>query len=100
MTGNASYPQHTHGARLLALLLAVLLLVSSLPGHAAMDSCAADCGATQIEWVDHASADCGACAVPTAFPVLSRVPPEALADLADPALVEFIIPPPWQPPKS
>lgn len=100
MTGRVGYPQFAKGARLVAMLLAVLLLVSSLPGHAAMDGCAIDCGADQIEVMDHAGADCGACMALVDSPVLPRVPPDTLVDLADPAVVEFIAPPPRQPPRS
>jgi len=100
MTSKASYPQPTRVARLMALLLAVLLVVS-LPGHAVMDdSCAIDCGAPQVEMVDHSSADCGACAALTAAPVLPCVPPDVLADFADPAVIEFIASPPRYPPRT
>lgn len=101
MTGNVRYLQPTGVARLMALLLAVLLLVASLPGLAAMDdSCTVDSGACQVEMLDHAGADCGTCAALTATPVLHCVPPDVLVDLADPAIVEFIAPPPRYPPRA
>ena len=100
MTCNVRYLLHTRGVRLMALLLAVLLLVASLPGHATMDDCAVDCGTSQVEMPDHTVADCGACAALTATPIVPRVPPDALVDLADPAVVEFIATPPREPPKS
>lgn len=101
MTGHVCYHQPTAAARLMALLLAVLLLVGSLPGHAAMDdSCAVDCGAFQVEMLDHTGADCGVCAALAASPRLPGVPPDAIASLADPAVIEFIAPPPREPPKS
>lgn len=100
MTGTARYLLQNRGTRLMALLLAVLLLVASLPGHATMDDCAVDCGTSQVEVLDHANADCGACAAVTATPTVPRVPPDALADLADLALVEFIAPPPREPPRA
>lgn len=100
MTGIASHPPSTQVARLMALLLAVLLLVASLPGHATMENCAIDCSAPQVETLDHAGSDCGACAALTASPIVPRVPPDALADLPDPAVVEFIAPPPHEPPRA
>ncbi len=100
MTGNVRYLQITRGTRLMALLLALLLLVVSLPGHAAMDDCAVDCGTSQVEMLDHTGADCGVCAALTASPRLPDVPPDAIASLADPAVIEFIAPPPREPPKS
>jgi len=83
----------------MALLLAVLLSVSSLPGHAALDSCAADCGAAQAEMVDHADADCGTCAALTGAPLVAAAQPSTLAGRTDPAVVEFIAPPPREPPR-
>ncbi len=100
MTCNVRCLLHLRGVRLLALLLVVLLLVASLPGHASMNDCAVDCGTLQVEMLDHANADCGACAALTATPAFPRVPPDALADLADPAVVEFIAAPPREPPRS
>ncbi|WP_458527141.1 hypothetical protein [Onishia taeanensis] len=101
MAGTFRYPPQIRGARLMALLLAVLLLVSSLPGLAAMDdNCAVDCGAFPVDMLDHSGADCDACAALTASPFVPLVPPDALADLADPAVAEFIAPPPREPPKS
>lgn len=101
MTSTARHLPHTRGARLMALLLAVLLLVGSLTGHAAMDEgCAVDCGTPQVEWLEHAGADCGVCAVLAASPRLPGIPPEAIAQLADPAVIEFMAPPPREPPKS
>lgn len=101
MINNVRYLLPTEAARLIALLLTVLLLFGSLPGHAAMDdSCAVDCGASQVEMIDHNGADCGVCAALTASPRLPCVPPDAIAYLAEPAVVEFIASPPREPPKS
>ncbi len=47
MTGRVGCPKFARGARLVALFLAVLLLISSLPGHATMGDCAIDCGTGQ-----------------------------------------------------
>lgn len=101
MTDSVRYQQFTAAARLMALLLAVLLLIGSLPGHAVMDdSCAVDCGASQVEMLDHTGADCGVCAPLTASPRLPGVLPDAIVYLADLAVIEFLAPPPREPPKS
>ena len=84
----------------MAMLLAVLLLVASLPGHANMDDCAVNCGTSQVEMLDHTNADCFACAAVTATPTVFSAPPNSHVDLADPDMVEFIVPPPREPPKS
>jgi len=74
--GRARQPHLTRVGRLLALLLVMLLSVSSLGSHAAMDSCAANCDATQVEISDHANPDCSACAAISASPLVSYAPPE------------------------
>jgi hypothetical protein len=99
MTLGARQPHLTRGGRLLALLLVVLLSVSSLVGHAAMDSCA-DCSATQVAMADHADPDCSACAALGASPLVIHAHPNTLADIFSPAMVEYIAPPPRHPPRS
>ncbi|MCJ8286377.1 hypothetical protein [Halomonas sp.] len=100
MTGTARYLLQSRGTRMMAVLLAVLLLVASLPGHANMDDCAVNCGTSQVEMLDHTNADCCACVAVTATHTVFSVPPDSLADLADPAMVKFIVPPPREPPRS
>jgi len=100
MTGKARHPHLTRGGRLLALLLAVLLSVSSLTSEAAMDSCAADCSVAQVELIDHADPDCSACAALAESPLFISVHSDTLAGSFPPAMVEYISPPSHQPPRS
>ncbi|MDR9438714.1 MAG: hypothetical protein RI841_04335 [Halomonas sp.] len=83
----------------MALLLAVLLSVTSLAGHAAMDACATDCTATQVEMIDHADADCSACATMAESPLVANAHPDTLVGISSPAVVEYIPLPPRQPPR-
>ncbi len=100
MTGAQARPLHrTRAGRLLALLLAVLLSVTSLAGHAAMDACASDCTTAQIEMVDNTDPECSACAAMAESPLVPSAPSGTLAGISIPAVVEYISPPPRQPPR-
>ncbi|MDW7746537.1 hypothetical protein [Halomonas sp.] len=99
MTVPAGSQQRTRGGRLLALLLAVLLSVTSLAGQAAMESCAADCSTAEVEMFDHADPECAGCAALSATPLVIPATPDTLADTDGPAAVEFIAPPPREPPR-
>lgn len=99
MTGQARQPHLTRGGRLLALLLAVLLSVTSLAGQAAMESCAADCSAAEVEMLDHADPECAGYAALSSTPLVIPATPDTLADTDGPAAVEFIAPPPREPPR-
>lgn len=93
-------PLHrTRGGRLLALLLVVVLSVSGLTAQAAMDSCATDCSTAEVEMFDHADAECAGCAALAATPLVMPATPDTLADTDGPATVEFIAPPPREPPR-
>lgn len=101
MTGAQARPLHrTRGGRLLALLLAVLLSVTSLAGHAAMDACASDCTTAQVEMIDSADPECSACAAIGATPVIASTDPDTLVGASGPAVVEYTPSPPRQPPRS
>ncbi|MCA1770700.1 MAG: hypothetical protein LC652_12415 [Halomonas sp.] len=101
MTGIQARPLHrTRGGRLLALLLTVLLSLTSLAGHAAMDACASDCTTAQVEMVDNTDPECSACAALTASPLVTNLHPDTLAVTATPAVVNYLSPPPHQPPRS
>jgi hypothetical protein len=97
MTVSAGSPR---AGRLLAMLLVVLLAASSLAAQAAMDGCAADCGTAQVEMLDHAEPECGACAAMAATPLVILAYPDTLAGADGPATVEFIAPPPREPPRT
>ncbi|SEK71837.1 hypothetical protein [Halomonas daqiaonensis] len=100
MTVAQARPLHrTRAGRLLALLLAVLLSVTSLAGHAAMDACASDCTTAQVEMVDSTDPECGACAALGASPLVASAHPDTLVGIATPAVVEVFSPPPHQPPR-
>lgn len=99
MTLQARPLHRTQGGRLLALLLAMLLSVTSLAGQAAMDSCAADCSTAEVELFDHADPECAGCAALAATSLVIPATPDTLADTDGPAKVEFIAPPPREPPK-
>ncbi|SFT91182.1 hypothetical protein [Halomonas saccharevitans] len=99
MTVPARHSHHPRGQRLLALLLAVLLSVASLSGHAAMDACSVDCATPLAEMVDGVDADCGACAAMAAMPLIAASAADTLAGTADPALVDFIPLPARPPPR-
>ncbi|MEQ6887254.1 hypothetical protein ABE957_01000 [Halomonas sp. CS7] len=99
MTAPARHPHPRRGQRLLALLLAVLLSVASLSGHAAMDACANDCSVPQAEMLAGGDADCGACAAMAAVPLIAASAADTLADTAGPALVDFIPLPARPPPR-
>lgn len=99
MTGQARQPHLMPGARLLALLLALMLSVTSLAGHAAMDVCASDCTTTQVERVDNTDHECSVCAALAATPVIASTSLDTLADASSPAVVEYIPLPPRQPPR-
>ncbi|MDI5889572.1 hypothetical protein [Halomonas rhizosphaerae] len=99
MTAKAGQLHLTRGGRLLAFLLAVLLSVTSLAGQAAMESCAADCSTAQVEMFDHADPECAGCAALAAMPLVIPATPDTLADTDGPAAVEFIAPPPREPPR-
>ncbi|PRY73156.1 hypothetical protein [Halomonas ventosae] len=99
MTVPAGSQHRTRGGRLLALLLAVLLSLSGLVAQAAMDSCATDCSTAEVEMFDHADAECAGCAALAATPLVMPATPDTLADTDGPATVEFIAPPPREPPR-
>lgn len=100
MSAPARHSPHPRpGQRLLALLLAVLLSVASLSGHAAMDDCAADCVAPQAELQAGSDLDCGACAALAAMPLLAALPAATPIDAAGPALVDHASPPARPPPR-
>ncbi|PAU73921.1 hypothetical protein CK498_25280 [Halomonas salipaludis] len=84
---------------MLALLLVVLLSVSGLTAQAAMESCAADCSTAEVELFDHADPECAGCAALASTPLVIPATPDTLADTAGPAKVEFIAPPPREPPR-
>lgn len=93
MTAPARHPHHPRGQRLLALLLAVLLAMTSLSGHAAMGACADDCAVPQAERpaggdLGSGDLDCGACAALPAAPVMRVLPTASPVDAAHPALVD------------
>ncbi|MBS9405313.1 hypothetical protein KG088_16985 [Halomonas sp. TRM85114] len=85
--------------RLLAFLLALLLSVTSLVGHAAMDACASDCTTAQVEMVDNPDHECSACATLVATPIIASKSLDPLAEASHPAVVEYIHLPPRQPPR-
>ncbi len=93
-------PHHRSAARLLALLLGVVLSVTSLVGHAAMEACAPECTPAQVEMVEAGGAECGACADLMAVPRLRALAPEPLADTPTPATVEHVPLPPRRPPRA
>ncbi|SDK06900.1 MULTISPECIES: hypothetical protein [Halomonadaceae] len=99
MTEQARPLHRTRGGRLLALLLVVLLSVSGLTAQAAMESCAADCSTAEVELFDHADPECAGCAALASTPLVIPATPDTLADTAGPAKVEFIAPPPREPPR-
>ncbi|MFG6158784.1 hypothetical protein ACGTNG_08250 [Halomonas sp. 1390] len=99
MTAPARHPHPRQGQRLLALLLAVLLSVASLSGHAAMDACAADCTTTQADMLAGDDLDCGACAAVAAVPVMASLPAATPIDAAGPALVDHALLPARPPPR-
>ncbi|TLF52258.1 hypothetical protein FEI13_05140 [Halomonas urmiana] len=100
MTASARQPHHSRqGQRLLALLLAVLLSVASLSGHAAMDACASDCSAPPAEMLAGADLDCSTCAVVAAAPVMASLPAATPIDAAGPALVDHAPLPARPPPR-
>ncbi|MBF7051910.1 hypothetical protein IOC61_01080 [Halomonas sp. KAO] len=99
MTISAGSQHRARGGRLLALLLAVLLSVSGLVAQAAMDSCAADCSTAEVEMFDFAASDCAGCVAMPALPLIFPPPPDTLADTDGAAVVEFIAPPPREPPR-
>ncbi|MDZ7851555.1 MAG: hypothetical protein U5L98_02600 [Halomonas sp.] len=101
MTGIQARPLHrTREGRLLALLLAVLLSLTSLTGHAAMEACASDCTTAQVEMVDNIEPECSACAALTASPLVTNSHPDTLVGTTTPAVVKHLSPPPHQPPRS
>ncbi|WP_280546821.1 MULTISPECIES: hypothetical protein [unclassified Halomonas] len=100
MTGKARHPHLIRGGRLLALLLAVLLSMSSLAGHAAMDACASDCSTAQVEIVDDTDPECSACVALTESPLVTSAHSDTLAGISNPAVVEHTSSPPCQPPRS
>lgn len=101
MTGFQARPLHrTRGGRLLALLLAMLLSLTSLAGHAAMDACASDCTTAQVEMVDNTDPECGTCGAVAASSLDTSAHPDIQAGTATPAVVEYVLPPPHQPPRS
>ncbi|MDC8802758.1 hypothetical protein FIU83_10815 [Halomonas sp. THAF5a] len=99
MTEQARPLHRTRGGRLLALLLVVLLSVTGLTAQAAMESCAADCSTAEVELFDHADPECAGCAALASTPLVIPATPDTLADTAGPAKVEFIAPPPREPPR-
>lgn len=100
MTEQARALRRTRGGRLLALLLVLLLSVTSMAGQAAMDSCAAECSTAEVEMFDHADPDCAGCAAMAATPLVMPATLDTLADTDGAAAVEFIAPPPREPPRS
>lgn len=100
MTGAQAIPLHrTRGARLLTLLLVLLLSVSSLAGHAAVDACASDCMTAQVEMVDSTDHECSVCMALAVTPVIASASSGTLAGISSPAVVEYIPLPPRQPPR-
>lgn len=99
MTAPTGSQHRTRGGRLLALLLVVLLSVSGLTAQAAMESCAADCSTAEVELFDHADPECAGCAALASTSLVIPATPDTLADTDGPAKVEFIAPPPREPPK-
>lgn len=99
MTPPARHPHPRPSQRLLALLLAVLLSVASLSGHAAMDACATDCAAPQAEMLAGGDLDCGTCAALAAMPVVAALPAATPFDATGPALVDHAPPPARPPPR-
>lgn len=100
MTALAGPTYLIRGSRLMALLLSVLLSVSVPTVLAASDSCAVDCSAAQVEMLDHADSECGTCSAMTAAPLFIPAYPDSLAGISSPAVVEFIAPPPREPPRA
>ena len=99
MTAPARHPQPRPGQRLLALLLAVLLSVASLSGHATTDACASDCGLPQAEMLAGGDLDCGTCAAVATAPVMAALPAATPLDAAGPALVDHAPLPARPPPR-
>ncbi len=99
MTVQATPLHRMRGARLLALLLALLLSVTSLAGHAAMDACASDCTTAQVEMVDNTDHECSACTTLVTTLAIAPMSLDTLADASRPAVVEYIPLPPRQPPR-
>lgn len=99
MTAEATTSHLTRARRLLALLLAVLLSLSSLVSQAAMDSCPADCSTAEVTMFDHAAPECAGCAAMAATPLVTAASPDTLADSDAPVAVEFIASPPREPPR-
>ncbi|MDX1465520.1 MAG: hypothetical protein R3215_07460 [Halomonas sp.] len=99
MTAPARHPQSRPGQRLLALLLALLLSVASLSGHATTDACASDCGIPQAEMLAGDDLDCGTCAALAAAPVMAALPAATPFDAAGPALVDHAPLPARPPPR-
>lgn len=100
-----SHLQHRRSPRLLALLLVLLVAMSGLTTHAAMDSHQIDCGlASQVQVLDgDRSADdtrCSACSMLLHSGSLTVAEPPFPAFAPAPALVSHRLPPPRRPPKA
>lgn len=92
--------RHQQGIRCLALLLALLLALSSLSTHAAMDAHQADCGVAS-SMHDDTSDDsrCSACSMVPHLGSLSAVEPPFPAVAPALAMTDHRMPPPRRPPR-
>ncbi|QTP58446.1 hypothetical protein HNO53_06820 [Billgrantia antri] len=99
-----THSRRTPGARFLALLLALLLALSSLSTHAAMESHQADCGvASSVQQLDDDTADdtrCSACTMVPHLGSLSAVEPPFPAIAPALAMADHRMPPPRRPPRA
>ncbi|NIC07482.1 hypothetical protein [Billgrantia bachuensis] len=95
--------RHQQRIRCLALLLALLLALSSLSTHAAMDTHQADCGvASSMQQFDDDNSDdsrCSACSMVPHLGSLSAAEPPFPAVAPALAMTDRRMPPPRRPPR-